>query len=282
MIRRFSVLVHTATLATVVLLPRWSAAQTMQGYGGSKDVPAQTGASAAPTAQGCCENQIYRATLPKVTEMFLDPGEDSRARIRCPCRGGYCGPRFHGCLGRRTYGYPYYGPSYPAVAQSFSTGCFPILGVIYHSACGYDGSGSCASASSAPLPNASNGLGSPGKPDSSGVRAAASTVPPEKERPLPNNAARLELLVPEKAEILIDGRKTTQAGAVRQFVSPPLVPGKNFTYKVTVRYRGDNGSTIEHQHTIRVRANDRARMDFTPTASPPSDRPTQEALSARK
>ena len=283
MVRRFSVLVHTATLATAVLLPRWSAAQTTQGYDRPKDVPAKTDTSAAPTAKGDSASQGYDGHLPRVTEMFLSPDEYSRAGIRCPCRGGYCGPRiFHGCLARRTYGYPYYHPSYAAVAESFPCDCFPVLGIVYRSACGFDGAGACAYASSLPLPDASNVFGSPGKTDSSGVPAKSSTVPPEKEKPLPNNAAHLQLLVPEKAEILIDDRKTTQAGAVRQFVSPPLAPGTNFTYRITVRYRDNNGATIEDKHSIRVRANDQLRMDFTQTASPPSDRPTLEAISTRK
>src|SRR5262249_62150645 len=88
-------------------------------------------------------------------------------------------------------------------------------------------------------------------------------APPTKAPPRPDNTAHLELLVPEKAEVLIDDGKTTRTGTVREFVSPPLAPGKNFTYKITIHYTDANGLRIDEEHSIRVHANDRLRMDFT-------------------
>jgi uncharacterized protein (TIGR03000 family) len=260
MFRWFSALVFTATLATAALLPGWSAAQTMQGYGASKDVPAKTGTSATPAAQEYGGIQAYGDAPWAGAGIIPSPGGE---RVRCPCRGGYCYRKPHWFFDRRTYGYPYYGPSHPIAAQYFPTGCFPIIGIVY-SGCGYGGAGSCAHA---PLAGGPQSAGSPGGTTPSGAPANLPDVPPAKKTSLPKNAARLQLVVPENAEVLIDDHKTTRTGAVRQFVSPPLDPEKSFTYQITIRYRDANGTTLDGKHSIRVRANDQLRMDFT---SPPS------------
>lgn len=272
--RQFSALVPAAALALAVLLPRWSAAQMMPQYDGPNPMPAQAGANtAAPSSQTSSAGQSHSAAFPRVTEMFAAPPPFARAAIRCPCRGGECGPRFYCCLGRRAYGYPYYEPSCPAVAQSYPSTCFPVLGIVYRSACVVPGP---------PLPDPATSIArQQGATGSVGAPVAPSRISPQTQNPPPRNTARLQLLVPEKAEVLIDDRKTTQAGTERQFLTPPLEPGKNFTYQLTVRYPGANGAMVEDRHAIRVRANDQLRMDFTPSASP-SHLPTQEALSARK
>jgi uncharacterized protein (TIGR03000 family) len=46
----------------------------------------------------------------------------------------------------------------------------------------------------------------------------------------------LNVQVPADAEVWIDGAKTTQMGANRRFASPPLTPGKNYTYEVTATW----------------------------------------------
>src|SRR5216684_3721809 len=43
-------------------------------------------------------------------------------------------------------------------------------------------------------------------------------------------AARIELTVPANAEVWLDGHKTQQAGAARSFITPPIQPGKSFSY----------------------------------------------------
>lgn len=87
--------------------------------------------------------------------------------------------------------------------------------------------------------------------------------PPEKLPPPTPNSARLQLLVPENAEVLVEGRKTSSTGTVREFVSPPLEPGKNMIYSILVRYTDASGKKIEERHSIRVHANAHLDIDCT-------------------
>ncbi|MGH7225014.1 MAG: TIGR03000 domain-containing protein, partial [Gemmataceae bacterium] len=88
------------------------------------------------------------------------------------------------------------------------------------------------------------------------------------------NTALLQILVPENAEVLVEGSKTTTIGTVRDFISPPLTPGKNMTYAITVRYPDAGGKTVEETHSIRVRANDQLRIDCSKQASSEQPRAT--------
>ncbi|MHB1422511.1 MAG: TIGR03000 domain-containing protein [Gemmataceae bacterium] len=109
----------------------------------------------------------------------------------------------------------------------------------------------------------------------SGAAAAGGTVPPLPQTqeppqapPVPDNAAHLQLIVPENAEVLFDGSVTTQTGTSREFVSPPLPTGKVFDYTITARYTGADGKPVTDQRVIHVHANDWFRIDFTRPAPP--------------
>jgi uncharacterized protein (TIGR03000 family) len=91
--------------------------------------------------------------------------------------------------------------------------------------------------------------------------AAPQTAP--QNPPPPDNAAHLQLRVPENAEVFLDGAATTQTGAVREFVSPPLTPGKRYTYVITVRSTDATGKVVNDRRPIHVRANDWFSIDFT-------------------
>jgi uncharacterized protein (TIGR03000 family) len=91
--------------------------------------------------------------------------------------------------------------------------------------------------------------------------------PVEKLPPPTPNSAHLQILVPENAEVLVEGGKTATTGTVREFVSPPLTPGKNMIYAITVRYADAAGKPVEETHSIRVRANDQLRIDCSKPAS---------------
>lgn len=91
--------------------------------------------------------------------------------------------------------------------------------------------------------------------------------------PPPDNAAHLQLVVPSNAEVRIDGYKTNQTGTVREFFSPPLTAGTNYTYSISVRYTDAAGKAIDDARTIYVRANDWFRIDFT--KPPPPETPRQ-------
>ncbi len=274
MFRWFSALVPTAILAMAALWPAGSAAQTMQGYDAPKDTPAKTATSAAPATPGYGGGLGYDPFPWGSAEMLEGY---PHVGFLAAWRGGYWGLKYYCCF-RRSYGYPYYGPSLPIASQSFPLACGrPVIGTVYSGCRGC--AGACASAPALPLASGPANGASPGGTASSGAPANGPTVPPPaKQTPPSNNAAHLQLIVPENAEVVIEDRKTTRTGSVRQFVSPPLTPGKNFTYQVAIRYRDNNGAMIEEKHAIRVRANDQLRMDFTRTASRPSDRPASETL----
>jgi uncharacterized protein (TIGR03000 family) len=93
----------------------------------------------------------------------------------------------------------------------------------------------------------------------------------QSERPPADGAAHLQFMVPENAEMLIDGTKTTQTGAAREFVTPVLTPGAHYTYKVTVRYTDAKGKVVNDTRDIRFQADDWFSIDFTrPAPLPPA------------
>jgi uncharacterized protein (TIGR03000 family) len=163
-------------------------------------------------------------------------------------RGGYGGYGGYGGFG---YGYgfglgvglylPYYG--YGAYAPYYGTGTYysaypPVYGGGY-------------------APDGSAGFAPSGQP--------------APQRPAPDDLAHLQLMVPENAEVLLDGTKTTQAGTTREFVTPSLKPGSQYSYKITVRYTDATGKTVEDARDIRFQANDWFSIDFTrppPTPAP--------------
>jgi uncharacterized protein (TIGR03000 family) len=97
------------------------------------------------------------------------------------------------------------------------------------------------------------------------TQPAAGQGQPQPEKPLPptSNSAYLRIRVPKDAEVLVEGNKTTTTGTVREFVSPPLDPGKNLIYSIVVRYTDVGGKKIEETHSVRVHANDRLDIDCT-------------------
>ncbi len=71
---------------------------------------------------------------------------------------------------------------------------------------------------------------------------------------------------PADAEIWFEGSKTTQTGAVREFESPELKPGRAYTYEVRARWTQD-GKKVSRTQTIDVSAGDRKTVDFTKSAN---------------
>lgn len=79
-----------------------------------------------------------------------------------------------------------------------------------------------------------------------------------------NNTARLEILVPTAdAQVWVQGVKTTQTGTDRQFVSPPLAPGSNYTYTVRARWRGAGGRMVTQTRQVSVTPGRSSQVDFT-------------------
>jgi uncharacterized protein (TIGR03000 family) len=76
----------------------------------------------------------------------------------------------------------------------------------------------------------------------------------------------IQMSVPEGAQVWFGDRGTTQTGASRQFVSPPLTPGQLYVYDVRVRWNRD-GQPAERTQRVTVRAGDRINLDFNSAES---------------
>jgi len=79
---------------------------------------------------------------------------------------------------------------------------------------------------------------------------------------LADNTAHIRMKLPANAEVWFEGVKTSQTGSVRDFVSPPLAPGKSFDYQVRCRWT-ENGQRVEQTRTVTVRANAWTLVDLT-------------------
>jgi uncharacterized protein (TIGR03000 family) len=79
--------------------------------------------------------------------------------------------------------------------------------------------------------------------------------------PLPENVARVHVIVPPDALVWFEGELDAQTGTDREFVSPPLEPGKVFTYEIRARWT-ENDRTVEQTRRVSVRANGATTADF--------------------
>jgi uncharacterized protein (TIGR03000 family) len=75
------------------------------------------------------------------------------------------------------------------------------------------------------------------------------------------NTVMLDVNVPANAEVFVEGQKTTQTGSRRMFVSPPLTPGRSYTYDIRARWM-QNGREVDQTRHVRVQTGQRTRVDF--------------------
>jgi uncharacterized protein (TIGR03000 family) len=80
-----------------------------------------------------------------------------------------------------------------------------------------------------------------------------------------DNRARVNVSVPADAEITFNGAKTTSTGSVRKFQSPPLTPGKQYSYEVQARWI-ENGKEVTQTQEVQVTAGANLDVRF-PVAS---------------
>jgi uncharacterized protein (TIGR03000 family) len=73
--------------------------------------------------------------------------------------------------------------------------------------------------------------------------------------------AKLKVFVPVSAVLRVDGAQTQATGEIRNFVSPPLPPGKKFVYTLRATWK-EAGKEIERERTIRVEAGQESTIDF--------------------
>ena len=58
----------------------------------------------------------------------------------------------------------------------------------------------------------------------------------------PSNTATIQVSVPADAKVWFDDSPTEQTGSERSFESPPLTPGKTYSYMITAQWRGPDGN----------------------------------------
>jgi uncharacterized protein (TIGR03000 family) len=81
--------------------------------------------------------------------------------------------------------------------------------------------------------------------------------------------------VPASAEVSIEGVTSKQTGTSRQFVSPKLVPGKQYVYELRARWTED-GRVVEQTRNLFVTAGERLAVNFlAPPAMEPLPAPAR-------
>jgi uncharacterized protein (TIGR03000 family) len=82
------------------------------------------------------------------------------------------------------------------------------------------------------------------------------------DRSADSGRATVVVKVPGGAVLSVDGQPTRQTGAVRTFSSPPLTPGKDFSYTFTAVIEPNNYTTITRTRKVTVRAGRTTEADM--------------------
>jgi uncharacterized protein (TIGR03000 family) len=94
--------------------------------------------------------------------------------------------------------------------------------------------------------------------------------------PAPDLTAHVAVTVPADAEVWFGQGKTRQGGVVRQFVSPELAPGREYTYEIKARWV-EGGHEVVQTRQLVVSAGAWKAVDFTRPApelvGPPVPKP---------
>jgi len=104
--------------------------------------------------------------------------------------------------------------------------------------------------------------GYPSLPPTIAVPGDLANVPSDDEA---DTAVRINVRVPADAEVWVEEEQTSQMGALRRFVSPPLDPAGTYTYTVRARWR-DQGGEVERTRKAQVKAGDEITLSFLTSA----------------
>src|SRR5262245_54581687 len=143
-------------------------------------------------------------------------------------------PRF----GYRSFGYrPYYRPYYGGYSYTYpSYGYYPYSYGYYPDYSGYYPSYSYDDSSGAVMPST---------PDDSGTSLSPTsqqTAPAQ-----PDTRAFITVKVPADAVVSFNGETTSPTGTVRQYSSPPLEPGRTYSYEVRASWQEDGRAVTQTQ-----------------------------------
>jgi uncharacterized protein (TIGR03000 family) len=182
--------------------------------------------------------------------------------------GGYHGGFYHGAYNYRPYYgyrphyypaygyYPYYYNNYPYGYgySPYADGYYPYYGYSpYYGSYFDDGSW---------YPS----LAGTYSPSYAGGSAAVSPLPATFQG-LPRGAqadatAHVTVKVPAGANIWINGSKSDALGSVREFQSPPLLPGYQHTYEFRAQWKNDYGTMVTQTQQVVVSAGDHVQIHF--------------------
>jgi uncharacterized protein (TIGR03000 family) len=76
------------------------------------------------------------------------------------------------------------------------------------------------------------------------------------------NTATIQVTVPAGAKVYVDGNITSQTGAQRNFESPQLAPGTDFSYDLKVVWHDKDGTEVTQTRRVAVRANASISVNF--------------------
>jgi uncharacterized protein (TIGR03000 family) len=121
----------------------------------------------------------------------------------------------------------------------------------------------------------------PGVTDDSGYDGSYGSVTPSDSNgspsvgslsyyaPATDTSASVTVKVPEGARLWFNGTPMTATGSVREFTSPPLTPGRRYSYEVQARWN-ENGREMTQTQDVEVRAGAHVNVDFPmqPTKAP--------------
>lgn len=115
--------------------------------------------------------------------------------------------------------------------------------------------------------------------DDSGLGSAPYTEPPadvastsgeQLGRVVAANVARVRVTLPANAELWFDGHRTSQTGSVREFSTPPITPGTEYSYQLRARWTRD-GHEVERTRNIEFQAGDRVAVNLmSPSGKAPA------------
>src|SRR5262245_11060717 len=159
--------------------------------------------------------------------------------------GGFHHGGFHHFGSFRSFGYhPYYYGSYP-----YSSGSYPYSSGFYPYSDDY------LPDSYATEPYDDSYLGSVSTYNTS--YSSSYYQPPQQD----NLSADVTLTVPADAELWFNGTKVTSTGTVREFRSPPLALGHQYTYDIRARWN-ENGHPVTQTQEITVTPGGLVRLEF--------------------
>jgi uncharacterized protein (TIGR03000 family) len=103
--------------------------------------------------------------------------------------------------------------------------------------------------------------------------ASAPLPPPPPPAPEPaGESARVNVLLPSDATLTIEGVRMSPTGTFREFVSPPLVPGPDYTYTVRATWT-QNGKPVSQERVVHVAPGARVDVDLM-NAAPRVEEPS--------